>query len=645
MLLAQGAVGDGFALTEVGLSLRIANLVGEMGGEAQLADWQARMGCSPEDFRADLRRAIAAAWERDRILASVPDTADQVHARQILVVDPTIAAKLHDELQHAELVWDDLAAVFDPQFGGDLGWFPRGYLTQPAVEEAAFALQPGQISAVVTSALGYHLVKVTAVQKDRRLTPDQRRALQHQALAGWLQEQKAKSRIVVDIEARLSATDPAPVAPVDYIAQPGDSFELIGREFRVSVGELARANPEMDADGLAVGEGVVIPGRSAPGGKVEITEAPAGQDVARVARKYRLPQAQIVSLNRLTSPAQLFAGSALILPAGSAAEPGQEFPALKPGETMLELAARLEENPWAFALASETPSPAEILPGQLLWLPTQAAISGEGLSAPLLDQVIIDSKAIEQGGTVVIEAVSHQPVRLSGQLDGRELHFFEVDPNRYVAIQGIHAMAEPGLTAFALHAQAADGQVQDYEQSLWLAARDFVMDPPLEVDPVTIDPAVTGPEDALIASIVAPASAEKLWSGPFGKPVDPSCKASGYGNRRSFNGSDYIYFHGGLDWGLCDTKNIFAPAPGVVVYTGQLTVRGNATILDHGWGIYTGYWHQSEIGVQVGLRVEAGQVIGQIGATGRVTGDHLHWEIWAGGVQVDPLVWLREEYP
>jgi murein DD-endopeptidase MepM/ murein hydrolase activator NlpD len=76
-----------------------------------------------------------------------------------------------------------------------------------------------------------------------------------------------------------------------------------------------------------------------------------------------------------------------------------------------------------------------------------------------------------------------------------------------------------------------------------------------------------------------------------------------------------------------------------------LTVRGNATIIDHGQGIFTGYWHQEEIDVKVGDRVEPGQLIGLIGATGRVTGPHLHWEIWVNGVQVDPIQWLENTYP
>jgi murein DD-endopeptidase MepM/ murein hydrolase activator NlpD len=81
------------------------------------------------------------------------------------------------------------------------------------------------------------------------------------------------------------------------------------------------------------------------------------------------------------------------------------------------------------------------------------------------------------------------------------------------------------------------------------------------------------------------------------------------------------------------------------VYSQQVTVRGVATIIDHGWGIYTGYWHQSQSLVKVGDFVETGQLIGEIGKTGRVTGPHLHWEVWANGVQVEPLDWLDSAFP
>ncbi len=177
---------------------------------------------------------------------------------------------------------------------------------------------------------------------------------------------------------------------------------------------------------------------------------------------------------------------------------------------------------------------------------------------------------------------------------------------------------------------------------------DYPFDPVLIVSPETIDPAVTKPEDAEWTALAMPFTPEKYWEGQFQSPAPPpfsDCWPSTFGNRRSYNGSAYIYFHTGLDFCGGVGVEILAPASGVVVFAGPLTVRGNATMIDHGWGIYSGYMHQSEILVKVGDHVQPGQVIGLVGGTGRVTGPHLHWEIWAGGVQVDPMDWLEQIFP
>lgn len=99
-----------------------------------------------------------------------------------------------------------------------------------------------------------------------------------------------------------------------------------------------------------------------------------------------------------------------------------------------------------------------------------------------------------------------------------------------------------------------------------------------------------------------------------------------------------------MDFGGGESSPILAPASGVVVYTGALDVRGNATIISHGWGVYTGYWHQSRIEVKVGDVVQTGQTIGLMGATGRVTGPHLHFSVFVGSVEVDPEDWLNGQY-
>ena len=145
----------------------------------------------------------------------------------------------------------------------------------------------------------------------------------------------------------------------------------------------------------------------------------------------------------------------------------------------------------------------------------------------------------------------------------------------------------------------------------------------------------------------------KYWSGVFTRPGFYDEYNALFGERRNYNDGAYSSFHTGLDFAGGEDLPIAAAADGIVVYTGELQVRGNATIIDHGWGVFTAYYHQSEVAVQVGDQVTAGQIIGKVGHTGRVddslgfenAGAHLHWEVWVNGVQVDPLEWLEFSYP
>ncbi len=154
-------------------------------------------------------------------------------------------------------------------------------------------------------------------------------------------------------------------------------------------------------------------------------------------------------------------------------------------------------------------------------------------------------------------------------------------------------------------------------------------------------------EENYISNITANATLEKMWSNIFQKPVRPGSTIKSYlGTRRSFSGSPYNYFHSGVDFGWEPGVDILASAKGIVVFVGELGIRGNTTIINHGWGIYTLYAHQADVFVAVGDIVEPGQLIGHIGKTGSSSsGPHLHWEVWAGGVQVEPLDWLIEVYP
>jgi peptidyl-prolyl cis-trans isomerase C len=193
-LLAQAAKSDGYSLSDGDLEAKMSELAGKIGGDTALEAWEAANGYTAESLREALRGSYAAAWERDRILAQVPDTADQVHAQQILVSDEATAQGIPESLQSGSK-FASLALKYDPATGGDLGWFPKGYLTAPEVETAAFSLQPGQTSEIIKSSLGYHIIQVIERDPQHPLSPDAKLTLQQAALKKWLEDRRAQSQV------------------------------------------------------------------------------------------------------------------------------------------------------------------------------------------------------------------------------------------------------------------------------------------------------------------------------------------------------------------------------------------------------------------------------------------------------------------
>ena len=195
-LFAQGAVENGFMVDETTLQSRIKSLENQLGGTLALEDWKTEHGYSSDDFRLALRRSVGVAWMRDQIIAEVPQNAEEVHLRQILLPTSAEANEVYTSLQSgADFL--DLAFKYNPLTGGDLGWFPRGYLDNNAIEEAAFALQPEQYSPVVETDIGFHILYLVERDPNHPLQPGARSALQEQALQDWISNRRNQSAIQI----------------------------------------------------------------------------------------------------------------------------------------------------------------------------------------------------------------------------------------------------------------------------------------------------------------------------------------------------------------------------------------------------------------------------------------------------------------
>lgn len=437
-----------------------------------------------------------------------------------------------------------------------------------------------------------------------------------------------------------------------YIVQPGDSLSAIASRFNVSMNDLMAANDIANPNQLAAGQQLIIPGLEGVSGILRTEIVNFGDTYRSLIRRTQTPQDLFRKLNRIVSPSQFYVGASMIVPE-NANRPSVRRVSLRPGESMLEAAVRSNTDIWTLTGINDLQGSWSALPGDTLFAPGEADGAGvSGLPSAFLS-VEIRGLPIKQGGTGVIEVAAPPGVSLGGILVDRPLNFFPTDEEKQVALQGVHALLEPGVYPLRLDASLPNGDVQSFEQSILIVSGFYPEDPILYVDPVTIDPASTEPESEQIAALTSPATPEKLWSGVFISPAiayaESTYFTSRFGNRRTYvglgNGLQVQGFHTGLDFGGGEGLAITAPAAGRVVFAGPLTVRGYATVIDHGWGVYSGFWHQSAIQVRVGDMVEQGQVIGLVGGTGRVTGAHLHWELWVNGVQVDPLDWLNQAYP
>jgi murein DD-endopeptidase MepM/ murein hydrolase activator NlpD len=249
-----------------------------------------------------------------------------------------------------------------------------------------------------------------------------------------------------------------------------------------------------------------------------------------------------------------------------------------------------------------------------------------------------------QPGDVLLLQVTGAPPDARAEWDGRPLALFPTGGG-VAALVGIDLDARAGLIGWrvtrpsatknggALAAGAITVRPRTFPTQQLTLPKGMV-----DLDAPTLARVET--ERGELRAALAAGASERLWRGPFRVPVEGGQPTGGFGVRRLINGQPRSP-HTGYDWAAPVGTPVVAANAGRTVLVTEHFFAGRNVVVDHGLGLFTLYYHLTETRVEPGESVAAGQVIGTVGATGRVTGPHLHFAVLLNGARVDPEALLR----
>ena len=280
----------------------------------------------------------------------------------------------------------------------------------------------------------------------------------------------------------------------------------------------------------------------------------------------------------------------------------------------------------------------------LFWPPAGAAAKvasscGEGA------ELRLSAPAANQGSLLLIELRSTKPLaEAKGEWGERSVPFWQESTSLERALIGVDLEKEAGKYDLNVTGQTADGAkltcsaVIEVDKGQFATERLHVEKEFVEPNPEQVKRA--NEERQRLREIFDHVTPERLWNGKFRVPLDGAGTGGNFGKRRILNGQPGSP-HSGVDFPAVAGTPVHATQRGRVVLAEELFFSGNTVVVDHGLGIYTFYGHLSAIDVKAGDTVEAGQVLGKVGATGRVTGPHLHWGLTVERARVNPLDIVR----
>lgn len=320
------------------------------------------------------------------------------------------------------------------------------------------------------------------------------------------------------------------------------------------------------------------------------------------------------------------------------ASAGWEPYIVRQGDTLSAIAAVAGVDVATLVASNQLASADRLVPGQVLRIGTDAGAQPALRLGDALVRVQFWPWPPAQGQTVAIWLETRRPVTISVTLGGRAYPVHIVGRLAW-AMAPIPPLTPPGPLALVISAGSERQQIQAPVQPGAFPSHNIPEATTAAILSQTEEVEAETTRMAALFSAFSPGN----WTprSRFRLPlVGDFPRTAPFGSRRTYGANPAISAHAGEDFSAAPGTPVYAPAAGMVVLAEALLVRGNAVVLDHGNGVYTGYWHLSKLEIAAGQAVKPGDLLGLVGSTGLSTGAHLHWELRVAGMAVDPLQWV-----
>ena len=435
----------------------------------------------------------------------------------------------------------------------------------------------------------------------------------------------------------------------EYTIEEGDFLSIVAMMFNTTVDDILAINNIPDVNAISIGTKIKIPTLEGVEGSITTRYINIGDTLDTLSILSGMDSTKLASINTLVSPTELYIGSLLTSINNDKAKSVTSLSNFDEGDSLIAKSVKLGMSPAALQKINRAEGVWDFADSQVIFGKTDnpsSQFSAHSV-APFVDVIEIKQLPLTQGETHVIHVTAENLAEIEGSVGNYGLRFFrDGETDDWYAMLGIDAMETVGLQQIRVSGSTNAKEHFELSQPIIIQAGIFTNEVVEGVDSSTLLEENQAVDTQTVKNLTQTSNV-RSWGTMMSYPVDEPCFVSGYGNRRTYNNGVFSNYHTGIDFGVCTANNIniYAAANGTVLFAQELPIHGNFTVIDHGWGVYTSYSHQSQLLVTAGQEVNRGDLIGLIGNTGRSVGPHLHWEVIVNSTYVNPVTWLGTQFP